>query len=110
MAASHYSRGREVEWKIKHELEENEWHVIRASSSKGVWDIVGVRLGFVRLISSKRAKTRKIAARTLAKERKQLAPYTIEMLIPFVDQELWVWCDEREDGSRGGEWFYRGSI
>ena len=40
---SRYRTGARAEYKLKHELEKNGWHVIRAAGSHGKWDLVAVR-------------------------------------------------------------------
>lgn len=49
-----YHDGRRVEWAVCHDLEENGYDIVRASSSKGCADVVGFKTGQVVLVNVKR--------------------------------------------------------
>lgn len=94
---SHYQRGREAEWRARDELAAGGNHVVRASSSKGTWDIVAVDPYGVLLISLKSTSKEEYARKTLRAELKRLAA------IPVPDnctQEVWVWL-------KGRGWIYK---
>jgi len=102
--ATHYARGVVTERRAKDELEAEGYHVTRAASSKGSWDLIAIAPAGIRLISSKRAQRWDLAQGTLTAERRKL-----RALLPVVPanatQEVWLWTDKGPDGKGPGRWF-----
>jgi hypothetical protein len=78
MPNANYLRGRKFEWQVKKDLEGQGYHVIRASGSHGVFDLVAIGPGYsIRLIQCKVTKTPTAAMiKKLKQELKQTTPIT----------------------------------
>lgn len=87
---SRYLRGRQTEHDAVAALEADGYLVIRASSSKGMWDVVGVRHDRVLLVSCKRTSTEALARETLTRERRKLRALA-HLLPPEATQAIWIW-------------------
>jgi Holliday junction resolvase len=51
---SGYAAGRRVEWAVVSDLRENGYDTIRAASSKGICDVIGIKRGQALFVSAKR--------------------------------------------------------
>ena len=53
---SNYTRGRGKEYKAVNDLKKNLYHATRSASSHGLWDVVGIGHGKIRLVQCKYTK------------------------------------------------------
>ena len=98
MAITKYIRGRTKEYAAKELLQKEGFDVIRASSSKGIFDLVAIKPYLVRLIQVKSVKTK---YSSFAKEIKFLKSYQVPNSVSI---ELWIWWTPKKDrGKRGWE-------
>jgi len=66
MGLKAYSKGRRLEYKVKHRLEAKGWYVVRSAGSKGLIDLVAIKPKKVLLIQVKRRKPGKRYLKKLA--------------------------------------------
>lgn len=100
---TNYVRGREVEYKCKAALVKEGYEIMRASSSKGVFDIIAFNGECTRYIQLKREMKRQGSYPSVREEIRQVAvpEYVIgvfneaEVAIPIPNtKELWIWTDK----------------
>ncbi len=100
---TNYVRGREVEYKCKAALVKEGYEIMRASSSKGVFDIIAFNGECTRYIQLKREMKRQGSYPSVREEIRQVAvpEYVIgvfneaEVVIPIPNtKELWIWTDK----------------
>lgn len=100
---TNYVRGREVEYKCKAALVKEGYEIMRASSSKGVFDIIAFNGERTRYIQLKREMKRQGSYPSVREEIRQVA--IREFVVGYVDQveipvpvpcskELWIWTDK----------------
>lgn len=123
---TNYVRGREVEYKCVAVLRKAGFEIMRASSSKGVFDVIGFNGECTRYIQLKREKTRQGSYPTVREEIRQvevpeyvLGQFNeVEVAIPVpTTKELWIWTDNlgwsqwiiRQDGNDEHRDLRRGS-
>lgn len=99
---TNYVRGREVEYKAINALRKEGFEIMRASSSKGPFDVVGFNSDSTRWIQLKREQTKQ---GTYPSEREKLRKIEVpqyvvgdfngvEVRIPIpTTKELWIWTD-----------------
>lgn len=99
---TNYVRGREVEYKCKAALIEEGYRIIRASSSKGDFDIIAYNHERTRYVQLKREMKRQGSYPSVREEiRKINVPLFLtgifneaEVTIPLPNtKELWIWTD-----------------
>lgn len=100
MPTTNYSRGREAEWRARDELIAEGFHVIRASSSKGLWDIVAVHDFTLLLISLKSTGKESYAKTYVRSETRRLACIATP---ENCYQQVWVWL-------KGKGWYAKVTI
>jgi Holliday junction resolvase len=86
---TNYVRGREVEYKCAAKLRQDGYRIIRASSSKGDFDIVAYNGKEIKFVQLKREKEQQ---GTYPSKRKEIR----EIDLPYhkiVSRELWIWTD-----------------
>ncbi len=100
---TNYVRGREVEYKCKAALAKEGYEIMRASSSKGVFDIIAFDGECTRYIQLKREMKRQGSYPSVREEIRQVAvpEYVmgvfneVEVAIPIPSyKELWIWTDK----------------
>ncbi len=100
---TNYVRGREVEYKCKAALIKEGYEIMRASSSKGVFDIIAFNGERTRYIQLKREMKRQGSYPSVREEIRQVAvpEYVmgvfneVDVLIPIPNtKELWIWTDK----------------
>ncbi len=100
---TNYVRGREVEYKCKATLIKEGYRIIRASSSKGDFDIIAYNHERTRYIQLKREMKRQGSYPSVREEiRKINVPLFLtgifngaEVTIPLPNtKELWIWTDK----------------
>lgn len=100
---TNYVRGREVEYKCKAALIKEGYRIIRASSSKGDFDIIAYNHERTRYIQLKREMKRQGSYPSVREEiRKINIPLFltgvfngVEVTIPLPNtKELWIWTDK----------------
>lgn len=113
---TNYVRGREVEYKCKAALVKEGYRIMRASSSKGDFDVIGYNEEGTRYIQLKREMKRQGSYPSVREEiRKIKVPLFLtgmfngaEVTIPLPNtKELWIWSDKlgwsqwtiRQDGN-----------
>lgn len=84
---ANYHKGRRREWKCQQILEAAGYVTTRSSSSKGMWDVVGVKPRDVRLVSVKSG-----TARPSAVEREALSALAL-VLRGTASVEIWRFPD-----------------
>lgn len=98
---SFYARGKETEDRARHELVDAGYSVIRASSSKGLVDLVASKPGHLRFISCKRAETLARGKIARTRETRDLKKHAYPLLnvgrhdAVTISLELWVWVDRQ---------------
>jgi len=99
---TNYVRGREVEYKCRKVLRDEGYEIMRASSSKGIFDIIAFNGECTRYIQLKREMTRQGSYPAVREEIRQVEvpEYVlgvfndIEVAIPIPSyKELWIWTD-----------------
>lgn len=86
---TNYERGRALEYKIKAQLEEQGYAVMRSAGSHGPYDLIALdRTGKVRFIQLKRKAS--------GEEVRDVVTYTAE-----VSEEYWVVIDKRRQTKDG---------
>ena len=113
---TNYVRGREVEYKCKAALIKEGYRIMRASSSKGDFDVIAYNGERTRYIQLKREMKRQGSYPSVREEiRKIKVPLfltgmfnEVEVTIPLPNtKELWIWTDKlgwskwiiRQDGN-----------
>jgi Holliday junction resolvase len=100
---TNYVRGREVEYKCKAALVKEGYRIMRASSSKGDFDVIGYNEEGTRYIQLKREMKRQGSYPSVREEiRKIKVPLFLtgmfngaEVTIPLPNtKELWIWTDK----------------
>ena len=100
---TNYRNGARIEYKAKAELEKDGYYVIRSAGSHGVFDLVAIGFGKLRLIQLKRTRSKKPNIDKLFKKDMQLIyDFCARHTCPEnTDFELWVWK------KNGKEWVKR---
>lgn len=83
--ASNYRRGRNKEYEVIYALEDLGYECLRAASSKGLYDVVGVRTDDVRLVQVKYTKKESFS------EDENCALLRDLPVPPNVQKELWIY-------------------
>jgi hypothetical protein len=99
---TNYVRGREVEYKCVAVLRKEGYGYIRASSSKGAFDVIGFNGECVRFIQLKREMKKQGSYPTVREEIREIeVPEFVvgefnaaDVIIPMpATKELWIWTD-----------------
>ena len=88
---TNYVRGREVEYKCRAQLRKDGYRIIRASSSKGDFDIVAYNKKEIKFVQLKREKDQQGSYPSVRNAIREIE-------LPkhkIVSRELWVWTDNR---------------
>lgn len=88
---TNYVRGREVEYKCRAQLRKEGFRIIRASSSKGDFDIVAYNKKVVRFIQLKREKEQQGSYPSIRDAIRDI-DLPVDVIIT---RELWIWTDHR---------------
>lgn len=91
---ANYHRGRVKEWKCQSDLAEMKIATIRASSSKGFADVVGVDARAVYFIQTKRSKRRIISIKAAYHAFREDVDKMFAVSMPEYGQKwVWLWTD-----------------
>jgi len=88
---TNYVRGREVEYRCAAKLRQDGYRIIRASSSKGDFDIIAYNKNKIRFVQLKREKEQQ---GTYPSIRDAIREIDLPQHV-IVTKELWIWTDHR---------------
>jgi Holliday junction resolvase len=96
MANSNYRRGYQTEQRIVAEFSENGFYAMRSPSSKGKFDVIGIKEDGVYLIQAKRTKG-KIYPSSYKKEIEKIEEWitTLPHIPDWLHIEFWIWVDHQ---------------